>query len=166
MASNGAERVIRVDKVRAGMFSGNGWLTLTDQRLVFGTKERLGEGEQWSIPIGQIESARAKKAFRKGVEVLEVTYRSASGKREQRSFERMSWAQWANPTGRVEQNSFASFEQAVFAARDAAIRPQAEQSARAGASDVAAQLDRLAELHRTGVLSDEEFTAAKARVLG
>jgi hypothetical protein len=34
------------------------------------------------------------------------------------------------------------------------------------ADDVSVQLDRLVELHRSGVLTDEEFTASKARVLG
>jgi hypothetical protein len=32
--------------------------------------------------------------------------------------------------------------------------------------DVAAQLNKLAELHTSGVLSDDEFSKAKAKVLG
>jgi hypothetical protein len=43
--------------------------------------------------------------------------------------------------------------------------------AKAAVADVAAdpqtaKLQELAKLHETGVLSDEEFTAAKAKVLG
>jgi Short C-terminal domain len=33
-------------------------------------------------------------------------------------------------------------------------------------TDTIAELERLARLHESGALSDEEFTAAKARVLG
>jgi hypothetical protein len=36
----------------------------------------------------------------------------------------------------------------------------------AAAIDTMAQLTQLAELHRAGVLSDAEFTAAKAKALG
>jgi len=34
------------------------------------------------------------------------------------------------------------------------------------ADDTTSELERLASLHQSGVLSDEEFTAAKAKVLG
>jgi membrane protease subunit (stomatin/prohibitin family) len=36
----------------------------------------------------------------------------------------------------------------------------------AGAGSAADQLSQLAELHQRGALTDEEFTAAKARILG
>jgi hypothetical protein len=47
---------------------------------------------------------------------------------------------------------------------------QAEQAAPAapteGGDDLKSQLERLAGLHQSGVLTDEEFAAAKAKVLG
>lgn len=44
---------------------------------------------------------------------------------------------------------------------------QAPQAAPAPAADPqTAELERLAGLHQSGVLTDEEFTAAKAKVLG
>jgi multidrug resistance efflux pump len=36
----------------------------------------------------------------------------------------------------------------------------------AAAPDAAAELERLAQLHQSGALTDEEFAAAKAKVLG
>jgi len=38
--------------------------------------------------------------------------------------------------------------------------------AAAPAGDATSELERLASMHDSGVLSDEEFTAAKAKVLG
>ncbi|MEV8213120.1 SHOCT domain-containing protein [Leifsonia sp. NPDC077715] len=54
------------------------------------------------------------------------------------------------------------------AAQQAAYQQQAAPAApaAAGGDDMMAQLQQLATLHSQGVLSDEEFTAAKAKLLG
>ena len=39
-------------------------------------------------------------------------------------------------------------------------------AAQAPADDATSELERLASLHNSGALSDEEFTAAKAKILG
>jgi hypothetical protein len=39
-------------------------------------------------------------------------------------------------------------------------------AAAAPAEDATSEIERLASLHESGVLSDEEFTAAKAKILG
>ena len=44
-------------------------------------------------------------------------------------------------------------------------RPRRPAAAPA-ADDVPAQLEKLAQLHTSGVLSDEEFAAGKAKILG
>ena len=44
----------------------------------------------------------------------------------------------------------------------AAMAPQAA----GGGGDVMAQLQQLGQLHQSGVLTDEEFAAAKAKILG
>jgi hypothetical protein len=41
-----------------------------------------------------------------------------------------------------------------------------EQAAEAPPSDSIAELERLARLHESGALTDQEFAAAKARALG
>jgi hypothetical protein len=44
--------------------------------------------------------------------------------------------------------------------------PPASQAAPAAPSPMVDQLNQLAALHQQGVLSDDEFTAAKAKLLG
>jgi hypothetical protein len=47
-----------------------------------------------------------------------------------------------------------------------AAPPPASQEAPAAPSPMVDQLNQLAALHQQGVLSDDEFTAAKAKLLG
>ena len=44
--------------------------------------------------------------------------------------------------------------------------PPAAPAAPAGGGDLVAQLKQLGELHTQGAITDEEFTAAKAKLLG
>ena len=62
-------------------------------------------------------------------------------------------------SGRVQRN-----QQQKYAAQDAA----AAQAAAPAASDEdpMAQVQKLAELHKQGIPTDEEFAAAKAKALG
>lgn len=53
----------------------------------------------------------------------------------------------------------------AFAAQGGAA-PAAAPAPAAGGSDDSAKLIELADLHAKGVLTDEEFAAAKARILG
>ncbi len=55
---------------------------------------------------------------------------------------------------------------AQAAQQAAAAAPAAAPAAPAGAVDVVAELTKLAELKGAGILSDEEFAAAKAKLLG
>jgi hypothetical protein len=72
--------------------------------------------------------------------------------------------------GRWQQQEYA--QQADYAQQQAAYAapppPPAPAPAPAGTggSDVTAELERLAGLRNQGVLSDEEFAAAKAKLLG
>jgi Short C-terminal domain len=70
--------------------------------------------------------------------------------------------------GRWQQQEYA--QQAEYAQQQAAYAapppPPAPAAAGTGGSDVTAELERLAGLRNQGVLSDEEFAAAKAKLLG
>jgi Short C-terminal domain len=67
-------------------------------------------------------------------------------------------------------------QQSKYASQDAAYVQQQASAAEAGceqqaagpapAEDPAMQIQKLAQLHDTGALSDEEFAAAKAKILG
>jgi hypothetical protein len=65
-------------------------------------------------------------------------------------------------SGRVQRN-----QQQKYAAQDAAAAQAAAPAAPAASDeDPMAQVQKLAELHKQGVLTDEEFAAAKAKALG
>lgn len=66
-------------------------------------------------------------------------------------------------SGRVAQRQALQYNEKVQAQQAAA--PAAPAAAPA-TDDSMAKLQQLADLHSQGVLSDEEFTAAKAKVLG
>ena len=60
-------------------------------------------------------------------------------------------------SGRVQRRQAARYDQ-----QDA----QQAQQAPPAEDDATAQLQKLAELHTQGVLTDEEFAASKAKILG
>ena len=64
-------------------------------------------------------------------------------------------------SGRVQRRQAAKWDQQQYAQE-----PQYAQEAPAPEDDATAQLQNLAKLHTQGVLTDEEFAAAKAKILG
>jgi membrane protease subunit (stomatin/prohibitin family) len=69
-------------------------------------------------------------------------------------------------SGRVAHRQAEKYDQQAQQ-QAAAQQQQAPAQPAAPAQDAAtAQLQNLAQLHSQGILSDEEFTAAKAKVLG
>lgn len=79
----------------------------------------------------------------------------------------------AGAVNRRQQNKWASKEeQQRYEAQQAAAAQQPVQAAPAPlpqastGDDIVATLERLAKLHAAGVLTDAEFTAAKAAALG
>ena len=68
---------------------------------------------------------------------------------------------------RAEQDAYNEQAQAAYAATQAPPPAYAAAApAPAPEADPIAELERLARLHESGALSDDEFAAAKARVLG
>jgi hypothetical protein len=66
---------------------------------------------------------------------------------------------------RAEQDAYNEQAQAAYQATQAPP-PAYAAPAPAPETDTIAELERLSRLHESGALSDEEFAAAKARVLG
>ena len=72
--------------------------------------------------------------------------------------------------------SVAHHQQQKYAAQDAAscrssagpqrVRPAIRTAAAARAEDPTEELTKLAQLHSQGILTDEEFSAKKAQILG
>ena len=71
--------------------------------------------------------------------------------------------------GRVQhrqQEKYAAQDQAQYEQQMAAQAPAAPPPAAAPADDGMAELQQLAQLHEQGILTDEEFAAKKAQILG
>jgi len=68
--------------------------------------------------------------------------------------------------GAEEAKAQAATAQAAPAAAATATPVPAAQAAAGPGTDVIAQLQKLADLHNAGLLSEEEFTAAKQKCLG
>lgn len=164
-----SERMIRAEQVKEeGAFGKKGWLIVTNERLVFSSKNELGKGERWSTAIRSIDSAAAKKPFRLATDILEVLYRDQKGKRQRKVFERISVASFSllGSAGRLETNALAGLEHTINAARESIHEaPPAVLGDPPSGQEVAA-LERLADLKERGALTDDEFAAAKRNLLG
>lgn len=72
-------------------------------------------------------------------------------------------------SGRVarrQQQKYSGQDAAYMEQQAAAAQQGAYEAAAPAQQDATAQIERLAQLHASGALSDEEFTAAKAKILG
>ena len=72
-------------------------------------------------------------------------------------------------SGRVarrQQNKYAGQDAAYVEQQSAAAMQGAEMAAAPAAADPFEQIEKLSKLHEEGALTDEEFAAAKAKVLG
>jgi hypothetical protein len=78
---------------------------------------------------------------------------------------RQTYMPYALPRNRLEHEaSYRELEQAYASTRGTPPPDPAAAAAAAGA-DLPARLRELGELHRSGALSDDEFVAAKAKLL-
>ena len=73
-------------------------------------------------------------------------------------------AKWAEQDGPGYANPRADLAAQNQAQAEAAAQPPAGQPQ--GGDDMISQLKSLGELHQSGVLTDEEFAAQKAKILG
>jgi hypothetical protein len=69
-------------------------------------------------------------------------------------------------SGRVARRQNERWAQEDQAAYDQQMAQQQAQAPQAPPADNTAELQNLAQLHSQGVLTDEEFAAAKAKLLG
>jgi hypothetical protein len=74
----------------------------------------------------------------------------------------------SNRVSRRQANRWAEQDQSAYEQQQPvyAAPPPPPAAAAPAADDVPAQLEKLAQLHTSGVLSDDEFAAGKAKILG
>ena len=73
---------------------------------------------------------------------------------------------YANQAAEQQAQQQAIYDQGVAAAQAAYSQAPAPVAAAPAVDEQTSQLQNLANLHAQGILSDEEFAAAKAKVLG
>ena len=74
-----------------------------------------------------------------------------------------TWTAVSNRVSRRQANRWAQPDQSTYAQPVQQAPPPA---AAPPGDDIAGQLARLGQLHDSGVLTDEEFAASKAKILG
>ncbi|HTP02636.1 MAG TPA: SHOCT domain-containing protein [Anaerolineales bacterium] len=72
---------------------------------------------------------------------------------------------WANEQAAVQQQQQMAYEQGVTDAQQQQPAPPPPAAAAPAQDDLTAKLQNLANLHAQGVLTDEEFAAAKKKLL-
>ena len=65
-----------------------------------------------------------------------------------------------------QQEKYAAQDQAQYDQQQAAAAPAPAPAAAPAEPDMNAELTQLAQLHSQGILTDEEFSAKKAQILG
>ena len=71
---------------------------------------------------------------------------------------------WANKAAEQETEQQAAYEAGIAASQPA--MPAAAPAPAPAGDDMMTKIQQLAQLHSAGVLTDEEFAAAKAKLLG
>lgn len=138
--------------VASGLMGGNTWLiTLTDQRMIFLDKGMVFGLKQVVIDLRDILSANGKTRMKTGSITLcadQQTY----------TIENMIKGAVIPLTDLINQLR----EQRVKTAAISSPTPAHNASA---LTDMIAQLEQLASLKERGILSDEEFSTQKAKIL-
>jgi len=135
-----------------GMYSGgNGILVCTQRRLVFVDKGMFGSLKVEDFPLDKISSIQ----YSTGLLLGTITIFTSGNKAE------------ISHVGKAEARSFAEGARALIA--KGAVKPVVQapsaQAATPAGSNLAADLERLAALRTSGVLSEDEFAAAKRTLL-
>ena len=116
------------------------------------------------MPLGRMgRPGLIGMAARTAVVAGTATAVSGSVQRHQAQKQQDQWEQQQYEEQQQQAQMQAASQQA--AAQQAAAQPAAPAAGGAG-GDMMAQLQQLATLHSQGILSDEEFSAAKAKLLG
>jgi hypothetical protein len=98
--------------------------------------------------------------------VIAGTATAASGAVANRQAQRHQAAQQEAAQKAAEQQNLADLQQQVSNLQSQQVQAQVPaQSAPAG-NDMMDQLERLGQLRQNGILTEEEFSAAKAKLLG
>lgn len=138
-----------LDLVQGFYNTGTGILVATQKRLLFIDKGILGGLKVEDFPLDKISSIQ----YSTGLLLGEITIFTSGNKAVIKNVDK------------AQTRTFAEGARARIESRSAASKAQAT-SAQQGASILADELGKLGALKAQGLLSDEEFSAAKKKLLG
>jgi hypothetical protein len=136
---------------------------VTITRSGFMARASVGKGEK-RIPLASVAAVQWKPAGAVTNGFIQFTVPGGNEKRSTFGHQTRDAVSDENSVlfTRKQMPQFEAFRAEIDRAIAAGHAPAAPVAAASGADEVG----RLAELHRAGVLSDAEFTAAKAKALG
>lgn len=150
------EKIIKKeDKLdyKSSIIGKRGSLVLTTEELYFSTdKEKV-----FSIPLGNIVSVNAQKGLGNGIDHLFIIYNDV-GKEKKIKIQHMAF--WSG----VAMGNFSQLKEPYFRSWENAI-----QDARLGKNNNHSDLndlEKLADLQKKGIITEEEFTQKKKQLLG
>jgi hypothetical protein len=133
--------------VTSGVYQGNTWLvTVTDQRILFLDKGRFYGVTQVELPLRQISSI----SYKTGLMYGELHIATSSG--GQNTVKKLR---------KVEVAKLSSIVSSLVSRAHSPTQPNTQTQS----MDVASQLERLAALVERGILTRQEFSAQKAKLL-
>jgi len=133
--------------VTSGVYQGNTWLvTVTDQRILFLDKGMFYGVTQVELPLRQINTI----SYKTGLLYGELRLVTGSGKSVVKKIRK------------VEVEKITSIVSSLVRG---AHSPTTQPKTPTASVDVASQLERLAKLMERGILTKDEFTAQKAKLL-
>ena len=134
--------------VTSGVYQGNTWLvTVTDQRILFLDKGMFYGVTQVELPLRQISSIWYKTGLIYG----ELHIATSSGGK--------------NTVKKLRKVEVAKLSSIVSSLVSRAHSPSTQPNTQTQSMDVASQLERLATLVERGILTPQEFSAQKAKLL-
>lgn len=138
---------------KSGIFNKRGALVLTTTELYFD----LGKDKKaFSIPLNNILSVNAQKGLGNGIDHLHIIY-TEDGKEKKVKIQHMAF--WAG----VAMGNFSQLKELYFKSWESTI-----QDARMGKGSNSSNLDdleKLADLQKKGVITEEEFLQKKKQLL-
>lgn len=138
---------------------------VTIRRIGFDTRVLVGKGEK-RIPIHAITAVQWKPPGKRISGFIEFSLGGGDERRSRFGTQTMDAAADENSVVFTihDEPAFEAVRQAIEAAIAARHRP-AQQTPASAPPDLLEQLDRLANLRDRGVLTEEEFSAQKTRLL-
>ncbi|WP_230204359.1 PH domain-containing protein [Olavius algarvensis spirochete endosymbiont] len=133
----------------SGLIEGNTWLIVcTNKRVIFLDKGLLYGLEQLEISLDKINSISQKRGLMLG----EIAIWDGARRIRTKNVRKDTLKPFVDATNK-----------AIEAMKNATIN---NVSTGRGTEDVAAQIEKLADLHNKNILTDEEFQAKKKQLLG